>query len=103
MRKKILLLLIPLMLIIWLFTGFYSSGLDPESMETVFFIKKKPTFRVRFYNPKWIPNTARKRMFNDFGYHEQAEYCKYRYGLSGSDNDIIIQCQRFEDLSENGD
>lgn len=98
----ILFLIIPIV-IVWLFLGYFESMGDPESVETVFFIKKRPSFRIHFYNPKRISNETRKGLFDDFGVHEQAEYCRYRYGLFGSDDDIIIQCKKFEDLSENND
>jgi hypothetical protein len=106
MSKKMIILIVALLTAFFgiLFIGYYESVFDEdgEPPKKNFFIKKFPTFRVKFYNPSIMMNEARKQ-WGDFGTQEQIEYCKFRYGLKGSSAEIFKQCEKIEDLSPKPD
>ncbi|GFM67725.1 hypothetical protein K5D57_01015 [Pseudomonas cichorii] len=78
--KKIIALL-TLTLIAWLFIGCYES-IDDAEVNTVFFIKKRPTLQLKFVN--LFANDADDKKLHELN-EEQRElvinYCKYRLGI----------------------
>jgi hypothetical protein len=78
--KKII-LPIALLLAGVLFVGYYKA-IDDAELNTVFFIKKSPTFQVKFEN--LFANDADNKKLNELNGEERelvVDYCKYRLGI----------------------
>ena len=88
-----------LLLTAWLKIGYYRIGADTEDdSRTVFFIKKTPTWRIKFIKTSAIEKEGRKNFKNE-GLDEMLEYCRYRYGLTGTPAEIWQSCNKIEDIT----
>jgi hypothetical protein len=77
-----------------MYTGYVKTYLDEET-QTTFFIKRFPTFQVKFDDPfanegddadvGRLPEKKR-RMF--------ADYCKYRFGIESDDTASLEKCKK---------
>ncbi|WP_079204445.1 hypothetical protein [Pseudomonas sp. CC6-YY-74] len=79
MKKSII--LIALLLLGALFVGYYKA-IDDAELNTVFFIKKSPTFQVKFEN--LFANDADNKKLHELNGEERklvVDYCKYRLGI----------------------
>ncbi|MEN1834460.1 hypothetical protein AAIM60_16380 [Pseudomonas lijiangensis] len=79
MKKTIVLL--TLTLIAWLFIGCYES-IDDAEVNTVFFIKKRPTPQLKFVNI--FANDADDKKLHELNERQRElviNYCKYRLGI----------------------
>lgn len=79
MKKSII--LIALLLVGALFVGYYKA-IDDAELNTVFFIKKSPTFQVKFEN--LFANDADNKKLHELNGEERklvVDYCKYRLGI----------------------
>ncbi|MDM8350830.1 hypothetical protein P8H27_18290 [Pseudomonas sp. sp1636] len=78
---KKLIILIALLLAAVLFVGYYKA-IDDAELNTVFFIKKSPTFQVKFEN--LFANDADNKKLHELSGEERElviDYCKYRLGI----------------------
>lgn len=78
---KKLIILIALALGAVLFTGYYKA-IDDAELNTVFFIKKTPTFQLKFEN--LFANDADNKKLLELDNEERQlviDYCKYRLGI----------------------
>lgn len=78
---KKLIILIALLLAGVLFVGYYKA-IDDAELNTVFFIKKSPTFQVKFEN--LFANDADNKKLHELSGEERElviDYCKYRLGI----------------------
>ncbi|WP_405119909.1 hypothetical protein [Pseudomonas leptonychotis] len=78
--KKII-IAIALLLAVILFVGYYKA-IDDAELNTVFFIKKSPTFQVKFEN--LFANDADNKKLHELNSEERkfvVDYCKYRLGI----------------------
>lgn len=78
---KKLIILIALLLLGALFVGYYKA-IDDAELNTVFFIKKSPTFQVKFEN--LFANDADNKKLHELNGEERklvVDYCKYRLGI----------------------
>lgn len=77
-----------------MYTGYVKTYLDEET-QTTFFIKRFPTFRVKFDDP--FANEGddvdvgrlsekKRRMF--------ADYCKYRFRIASDDTASLEKCKK---------
>ena len=65
----------------------------------VYFIKKIPVFIFEFENPsKYIPEQRRMKYNGTDGLDKLAEYCHYRYGVKGTQTEILEQCGKIENI-----
>lgn len=78
---KYFLLTILLVLLAVLNTGYYNEVSDGE-INTIFFIKKSPTLRMKFYNIHANDGDYRKiDSLTDELRQDIIDYCKYRLGI----------------------
>lgn len=85
---KKLITLIVLVLVTVLYVGYYEA-LEDGDIETILFIKKNPTFRMKFYNIH--ANDGEIRQVERLTEQERRwiiDYCKYRLGI---DTDLKTQ------------
>jgi hypothetical protein len=78
---KKLIILTALLLAAVLFVGYYNA-IDDAELNTVFFIKKSPTFQVKFEN--LFANDADNKKLGELNSEERelvVDYCKYRLGI----------------------
>jgi hypothetical protein len=78
---KKLIILITLVFGAVLFIGYYKA-IDDAELNTVFFIKKYPTFQVKFEN--LFANDADNKKLPELDNEERQlviDYCKYRLGI----------------------
>jgi hypothetical protein len=78
---KKLIILTALLLAAVLFVGYYNA-IDDAELNTVFFIKKSPTFQVKFEN--LFANDADNKKLGELNNEERelvVDYCKYRLGI----------------------
>ena len=95
--------LVFLLLTAWLKIGYYRIDADTEDdSRAVFFIKKTPTWRIEFIKPSVMEKSERKPYPND-GLDEMLEYCRYRYGLTGTPAEIWQSCNKIEDITFSND
>ncbi|WP_443190233.1 hypothetical protein [Pseudomonas indica] len=76
-------LIIPAVLVLLavLFIGYYKA-IDDAELNTVFFIKKYPTFQIKFEN--LFANDADNKKLHELNDEERQlviDYCKYRLGI----------------------
>lgn len=79
MKKLIIPLIIALLAM--LFIGYYNA-IDDAEINTVFFIKKQPTFQVKFVN--LFANDSDGKNVHELNDEERQfviDYCKYRLGI----------------------
>ncbi|WP_317891605.1 hypothetical protein [Pseudomonas sp. PDM13] len=81
-RKALVLsLLTATFLAAWLSTGFYKTRFA-EDNRLVFFIKKQPSFQVRFINPFATDADSKKlSQLSEEERQEVIDYCRYRLGI----------------------
>ncbi|WP_413694520.1 hypothetical protein [Pseudomonas sp. RG1] len=87
-RIKKLIALIVLVLVTMLYVGYYQA-LDDGDIETILFVKKHPTFQVKFYNIH--ANDGEIRQVERLTEQERKwiiDYCRYRLGI---DTDLKTQ------------
>ncbi len=87
-RMKKLIALIVLVLVTMLYVGYYQA-LDDGDIETILFIKKHPTFQMKFYNIH--ANDGEIRQVERLTEQERKwiiDYCRYRLGI---DTDLKTQ------------
>ena len=80
--------LIVLVLVTVLYVGYYEA-LEDGDIETILFIKKHPTFQMKFYNIH--ANDGEIRQVERFTEQERKwiiDYCRYRLGI---DTDLKTQ------------
>ncbi|KAB2527728.1 hypothetical protein F8N49_02400 [Pseudomonas sp. GXM4] len=85
---KKLIALIVLVLVTMLYVGYYQA-LDDGDIETILFVKKHPTFQVKFYNIH--ANDGEIRQVERLTEQERKwiiDYCRYRLGI---DTDLKTQ------------
>ena len=85
---KKLIALIFLVLVTVLYVGYYEA-LEDGDIETILFIKKHPTFQMKFYNIH--ANDGEIRQVERLTEHERnwiIDYCRYRLGI---DTDLKTQ------------
>jgi len=85
---KKLIALIVLVLVTVLYVGYYEA-LEDGDIETILFIKKHPTFQMKFYNIH--ANDGEIRQVERFTEQERKwiiDYCRYRLGI---DTDLKTQ------------
>ena len=85
--KKLIALLV-LVLVTVLYVGYYEA-LEDGDIETILFIKKHPTFQMKFYNIH--ANDGEIRQVERFTEQERKwiiDYCRYRLGI---DTDLKTQ------------
>ena len=78
----------------WLFTGYIIYPFDDKPIPH-FFLKKNPTFQLKFYDiylqnggiPKF-ENLSKKQK------QRQINYCKYRYNIHINNDNELISCIR---------
>ncbi|RMP64330.1 hypothetical protein ALQ18_03898 [Pseudomonas marginalis pv. marginalis] len=78
---KKLIALIVLALVAVLYVGYYEA-LEDADVETILFIKKHPTFQMKFYNIH--ANDGEIRQVEQLTQEERRwiiEYCRYRLGI----------------------
>lgn len=78
---KKLIALIVLALVAVLYVGYYQA-LEDADVETILFIKKHPTFQMKFYNIH--ANDGEIRQVEQLTQEERRwiiEYCRYRLGI----------------------
>lgn len=78
---KKLIILTALLLAAVLFVGYYNA-IDDAELNRVFFIKKSPTFQVKFEN--LFANDADNKKLHELNDEERelvVGYCKYRLGI----------------------
>ena len=74
-------ILLSLSILAVLFIGYYKA-IDDAEINTVFFIKKQPTFQVKFVN--LFANDADSKKLHELSTEERhlvIDYCKYRLGI----------------------
>jgi hypothetical protein len=78
--KKLIILIAPL-LTGAMFVGYYKA-IDDAELNTVFFIKKSPTFQVKFEN-LFANDADDKKLYELNGEERQLviDYCRYRLGI----------------------
>jgi len=87
-RMKKLVALIVLVLVTMLYVGYYQA-LDDGDIETILFVKKHPTFQMKFYNIH--ANDGEIRQVERLTEQERKwiiDYCRYRLGI---DTDLKTQ------------
>lgn len=90
---KKLIALIVLVLVTFLYVGYYEA-LEDGDIETILFIKKHPTFQMKFYNIH--ANDGEIRQVERLTEQERnwiIDYCRYRLGIDTdlkTQNDIEI-------------
>lgn len=87
-RMKKLVALIVLVLVTMLYVGYYQA-LNDGDIETILFVKKHPTFQVKFYNIH--ANDGEVRQVERLTEQERKwiiDYCRYRLGI---DTDLKTQ------------
>jgi len=87
-RMKKLVALIVLVLVTMLYVGYYEA-LEDGDIETILFIKKHPTFQMKFYNIH--ANDGEIRQVERLTEQERKwiiDYCRYRLGI---DTDLKTQ------------
>ena len=87
-RMKKLVALIVLVLVTILYVGYYQA-LDDGDIETILFVKKHPTFQMKFYNIH--ANDGEIRQVERLTEQERKwiiDYCRYRLGI---DTDLKTQ------------
>ena len=80
-KMKKLIALIVLVLVIVLYVGYYEA-LEDGDIETILFIKKHPTFQMKFYNIH--ANDGEIRQVERLTEQERnwiIDYCRYRLGI----------------------
>lgn len=85
---KKLIALIVLVLVTVLYVGYYEA-LEDGDIETILFIKKHPTFQIKFYNIH--ANDGEIRQVERLTEQERKwiiDYCRYRLGI---DTDLKTQ------------
>ncbi|MCD5990468.1 hypothetical protein KDX30_21550 [Pseudomonas sp. CDFA 553] len=85
--KKLITLSV-LVLVTFLYTGYYEA-LEDGDIETILFIKKHPTFHIKFYNIH--ANDGETRQIERLTEEERnwiIDYCRYRLGI---DTDLKTQ------------
>lgn len=85
---KKLMTLIVLVLVTVLYVGYYEA-LEDGDIETILFIKKHPTFQIKFYNIH--ANDGEIRQVERLTQQERqwiTDYCRYRLGI---DTDLKTQ------------
>ncbi|NNA57160.1 hypothetical protein [Pseudomonas koreensis] len=85
---KKLIVLIVLVLVTVLYVGYYEA-LEDGDIETILFIKKHPTFQMKFYNIH--ANDGEIRQVERLTEQERKwiiDYCRYRLGI---DTDLKTQ------------
>lgn len=78
---KKLMTLIVLVLVTVLYVGYYEA-LEDGDIETILFIKKHPTFQIKFYNIH--ANDGEIRQVERLTQQERqwiTDYCRYRLGI----------------------
>lgn len=79
---KFLLIIVPTILVAFLYIGFYER-MEDAYPEKVFFIKKYPTFQIKFENIFAYESDDKK--LSDLSDTERQlviQYCKYRLGVT---------------------
>ncbi|MBX8487905.1 hypothetical protein [Pseudomonas cichorii] len=78
---KYLVLISFLALLVILNTGYYNEVSEGEA-NTIFFIKKSPTLRMKFYNIHANDGDYRRvEKLSDELRQDIIDYCKYRWGI----------------------
>lgn len=78
---------------VWLYAGYVKSYLD-EEVQTTFFIKRYPSFQVRFFD--MFANEGDGKLVSELSTEERAQffnYCKYRFGVLSDSNDSLASCK----------
>ena len=87
-RMKKLITLSVMVLVTFLYAGYYEA-LEDGDIETILFIKKHPTFQMKFYNIH--ANDGETRQIERLTEEERnwiIDYCRYRLGI---DTDLKTQ------------
>lgn len=80
-------------LLIWLFVGYFKSYLD-EDVQTHLFIKKYPSFQVKFFD--MFATEADDKDFEALTAEERREYfeyCHFRFGTVTDENSSLELCK----------
>lgn len=80
----------------WLFIGCYES-IDDAEVNTVFFIKKLPTFQLKFVN--LFANDADNKKLHELNESQRqlvTTYCKYRLGIEArlNNKEELEECKK---------
>jgi len=95
--------LVCLLLTAWLKIGYYRIEADTEDdSHTIFFIKKTPALRIKFNKTSLMEKSDRNYYKNE-GLDEMLEYCRYRYGLTGTPAEIWQSYNKIEDITFSND
>ncbi|MDR7107266.1 MULTISPECIES: hypothetical protein [Pseudomonas] len=79
---KFLLIIVPTILVAFLYIGFYER-MEDAYPEKVFFIKKYPTFQIKFENIFAYESDDKKLSeLSDTERQLVIQYCKYRLGVT---------------------
>ncbi|KAB0498254.1 hypothetical protein TU81_11760 [Pseudomonas lini] len=79
---KSLLIIFTIILVAFLYIGFYEK-MEDASPEIVFFIKKAPTFQIKFENIFAYESDDKKLSeLSDTERQSVIQYCKYRLGVT---------------------
>lgn len=79
---KLLLVIILVTLVVVLYIGVYEE-MEDAYPEKVFFIKKSPTFQMKFENIfAYESDDKNLSELNDVDRHKVIQYCKYRLGIT---------------------
>ncbi|MEK6423412.1 MAG: hypothetical protein V4801_27810 [Burkholderia gladioli] len=79
--------------VLFLYTGYVKSYLDDE-VQTTYFIKKYPAFKMEFFDP--FANEGDDVPIEKLSLSERSEfadYCRFRFGISGDDNRSLERCK----------
>lgn len=77
----------------WLFIGYIHYPFDDNDTIPDFFLKKKPTVQLRFYDIYLSDGDIPKfNRLNKQQKQQQIDYCKYRYGVNVANDNELISC-----------
>ncbi|MEJ8675380.1 hypothetical protein [Chromobacterium amazonense] len=81
-------------LLAWLYSGYFNSYLD-EEVQTHFFLKKHPTFQVKFYD-MYATEADDKPLdlLKPDEREEYFEYCHARFGIESDSNVDLDKCKK---------
>jgi len=84
---------------IFYYIGFFEYH-GEEGYKKVFFIKKTPSLKLEFENPAMMTYEQRNFYYSDgLGLNKLAEYCHHRYGVKGTQVEILEQCGKIENIT----
>ena len=81
----------------WYFVGYYHIDDIEDEAQNVYFIKKIPVYKIQFINVSKMEVWQREAYPNQ-GLGKLAEYCHHRYGVKGTQTEILKQCGKIENI-----